>query len=76
MNSTGVLSPAGRDADTFVAGNALGEMMMDVRFRVLLITSDAMDTTRGERWVSAQRGIGNRREQGQKGDSHRFWSLR
>lgn len=76
INSTGELSPAGRDADTLVAGNALGEMMMDVRFRVLLMTSDAIDTTAEERRVSAERIGQDRRQQGQRRDSHRFWSLR
>lgn len=76
MNSTGALSPAGRDADTLVAGNALGEMMMDVRFRVLLMTSDAIDTAGEERRVSAERRGQGRRQQGQRRDSHRFWSLR
>lgn len=50
--------------------------MMDVRFRVLLMTSDAIDTT-AEGWqVSAERIGQERRHQGQRQDSHRFWSLR
>lgn len=44
MKSTGALSPKGRDADTLVAGNALGTMLREVRFRGLLMTQEAMDT--------------------------------
>lgn len=76
MNSTGALSPAGRDADTLVAGKALGEMMIDVRFRVLLMTSDAIDTAGEERRVSAKRRGRDRRQPEPRRDSHRFWSLR
>lgn len=47
INSTGVWSPAVREANTLVAGNALGEMLIDLRFRALLMTSDAMDTKDG-----------------------------
>lgn len=49
MNSIGVLSPDGRVATTLVAGNPLGEIWIEVRFRVLLMTSDAIDTGRRSR---------------------------
>ncbi len=52
-NSTG-LSPAGRDADTLVAGYALGTMLTDGRLAGLLMTRLEMDTvadTSAGRWA-------------------------
>jgi hypothetical protein len=43
-NSTGELSPSDRDADTLVAGNAFGTMLIDVRFRGLDMTTEEIDT--------------------------------
>lgn len=44
MNSSGVLSPKLRDADTLVAGNALGTMLIEARFRGEAMTREAIDT--------------------------------
>lgn len=82
MNSIGALSPAVRDATTLVAGNALGEILIDVRVRVLLMTSDAIDTKEQscQRQVLAyqwQREGAARRARSKAGDNpQRFWSLR
>ena len=46
MNSMGALSPSGRDVYTLLAGNAFGTMLIDVRFRGLVMTSDEMDTAK------------------------------
>ena len=46
-NSSGLLSPDGRDADTLLAGNALGTMLMELRFFGLEIRSDDMLTAKG-----------------------------
>lgn len=45
-NSIGVFSPRERDTDARVAGNALGTMLIEVRFRGLEMTSEEMDTVR------------------------------
>lgn len=40
----GALSPEGRDADILVGGNALGTMLIDVRFCGLVMTREEIDT--------------------------------
>lgn len=44
MNSTGLLSPAGLETDTLLAGNALGTMLTEVRLCGLVMTRDEMLT--------------------------------
>lgn len=52
-NSIGVFSPMERDTDARVAGNALGTMLIEVRFRGLEMTSEEMDTVRRKTGRSA-----------------------
>lgn len=62
-----MLSPGGRDAATLVAGKPLGDRWIDVRWRVLLMTSDAMDTGRSTGSASHSRR-GQRHETGRGRD--------
>lgn len=52
----GAASPAGRDTDNLVAGNALGRMFNEVRFRGFVITREDMDTGRRARSARQSRG--------------------
>lgn len=53
-NSTGAESPDDRDADTLVAGNALGTMLIAVRRFGLAMTAEEMDTARESQYLGVE----------------------
>jgi hypothetical protein len=56
--SIGETSVAGRVAESRVAGNAFGTMLIELRRRALVMTRDEMDTAPPSvRWVNAQSSL-------------------